>query len=167
MLSASWPFVAAAVSAATFAVALCGAAPAAVSVLLVTRVRSAAPLVRGILEQSGVLGSALVASAAALTWMLILGRAALGSRAAVLALSHPLVAVAPWMAGELLSGPSQRRLPALFAAVGLSGMSSWLLAGRDVGEELSLLHVIADALAVGLCAAGAYLAVRGRSTPAR
>ena len=79
----------------------------------------------------------------------------------MLALSHPLIAAAPWAAGELLSGPSRRRILSLLAAVGAAGSAGWLLASRDFSENPGLAHLAADAVAVGLCAAGTYLLVRG------
>jgi hypothetical protein len=157
---------------ASAAVAFVGAGPAAVAAYWTVRARAFAPLVRGTLERSCTVGAALVAAVSAVAWVLLLlrvaGGHALPAAVALLALGHPVLAVAPWFAGEILSGPSQRRALSLVAAVAVAGALSWSMASIAFMsfefEQLTLqaAAVIASGAAiVGLFAAGAYLAVRG------
>jgi hypothetical protein len=159
-------------AAASAAVAVLGAGPAAVAVYWTGRGRAFAPLARGELESSCIVGAALVAAISAVAWVLLLlrvaGGHALPAAVALLALGHPVLAVAPWFAGEILSGPSQRRALSLVAAVAVAGALSWSMASIAFMsfefEQLTLqaAAVIASGAAiVGLFAAGAYLAVRG------
>jgi hypothetical protein len=167
MIPVYWPILFIVLGGGSAAVALLAAGPTVVSVHLVTRARSFAPLVRGTLEQSCALGAAVVASLSALAWLLLLART---TAFPFLLIVHPAIAAAPWAAGELLSGPSRRRALSFFAALAAAKCSCWLLvySHHDFSDELPLWHLAADALAVGLCSAGGYLAVRGPpATPAR
>jgi hypothetical protein len=121
-------------------------------------------------------GAALVAAVSAVAWVLLLLRVAGGKElmgaVALLALGHPVLAVAPWFAGEILSGPSQRRVLSLGATIAVAGALSWAMAipALDAFEyepltvELTAaatVMIASGAALVGLSAAGTYLALRG------
>jgi hypothetical protein len=157
---------------ASAAVAFVGAGPAAVAAYWTVRARAFAPLVRGTLERSCTVGAALVAAVSAVAWVLLLlrvvGSRALPAAVALIALGHPVLAVAPWFAGETLSGPSQRRVLSLGAAIVVAGALSWAMAipALQAFEYESLtaaakVMIASGAALVGLSAAGTYLALRG------
>jgi hypothetical protein len=169
-------WIAGIIAVASVAVALLGAGPAAVAAYWIGRGRFFAPLVRGTLESSCTAGAALVAAVSAVAWVLLLLRVAGGKElmgaVALLALGHPVLAVAPWFAGEILSGPSQRRVLSLGATIAVAGALSWAMAipALDAFEyepltaELTAaatVMIASGAALVGLSAAGTYLALRG------
>jgi len=160
------------ISVVSAAVALVGVGPAAVAAYWTGRGRAFAPLVRGTLESSCTVGAALVAAVSAVAWVLLLlrvaGGRALPAAVALLALASPVLAVAPWFAGEILSGPSQRRVLSLGAAIVVAGALSWGMAipALDAFEYEPLtaaadVMIASGAALVGLSAAGTYLALRG------
>ncbi len=155
--------------------ALAVSAPAVFAIIRITARRTFAPLVRGSLERTCVLAAAGVA-AVAIT-------AQLGAAASMLAGSDdsfealvwrgfflfgaPVIAAAAWVAGEMLSGPSQQQEPALAAAAvaayaaGMIGFVAAMNADLLVGAALACA-----ATASALASTAAYLATRG-ATPAR
>ena len=110
-------------------------APAVLAAAAVSERRRDGFLVRGSLA------SACVAFAAALSGTALSAQAGWVPDGAVLA---PALAAAPWVAGEILSGPSAFRVEALLGAIAAA-------------QALSALSPVAAALA----AAGMYLAARG------
>lgn len=154
-------------AAASVGLAVVGVGHAVLVVSSLSRGRAVAPLIRGSLEQTCSLGAALISSIAALLWMVGLARIGgqSGGLVTLLALAHPLIAAGPWAAGEILSGPSRRGALSLLAAIAAAGGLSWLMASHDLGVQREPSHLAADALAVGLCSAGTYLAVRGPPRP--
>ena len=141
-------------------------APSFAAVRRVTLRRPFAPLVRGSLERCCVLGAAGLASAVACAQLL----SALSGRPweAIEILCTPwfflavppVVGLAPWVAGEVLSGPSVRQEEAFAAALA----AAWLAAAAGFGAGLpgGIPVAIASAAALStLAAAIAYLRVRG------
>jgi hypothetical protein len=164
-------------AAASMVVSLVAAGPAVVSVRLIATVRSVAPLIRGTLEQSCTLGAALVAAASALSWAVVATRTHTRPHglAFLLAASHPVIAAAPWLAGEFLSGPCRRPALSFLASNAVAAAASWGLTWLGFRwfllDEFSPLTAGAflamAAVLVGLCATGTYLAVRGPPVPGR
>jgi len=111
--------------------------PALLAAAAVSERRRIGFLVRGSLETT------IVAFAAALSGTALSAQAGLIPDGALLA---PALAAAPWVAGEILSGPSTFRVEALFGAIAAA-------------QAVSVVSPFAGALV----AAGLYLAVRGPS----
>jgi hypothetical protein len=162
------------------ALVVCG--PAFLAVCRITARRAFAPLVRGSLERACVLAAAGIAAfsivAQVSTAVLALvrcdgsceGADAFGAFFFVwggfFLLGPPSIAAAAWVAGELLSGPSLRREPALAAAAVaayLAGVAGFAASVFSLQPAASL--AVASAAAT-LSASAAYLATRG-ATQAR
>ena len=121
-------------------------APAFLTVTALTERRAAAFLVRGSVERGFVLGAAALAGAALLAELSIAPELELAACA-------PALGAVPWVAGEILSGPSAFRTEALLGAVAAAQVG--IAAGAAAGSPL------AGALLGALAAAGMYLEARG------
>jgi hypothetical protein len=117
---------------------LAAPAEALLAVSALTRRRPAAFLVRGSVERGCVLGASALAGG-----MLALQLALFPELP--LAACAPALAVAPWVAGEILSGPSAFRIEALLGAI----------AAAQLGA------VLGSPLPGAIAAAAVYLEVRG------
>jgi len=132
-------------------------APTWLTVASLTARRAFAPIVRGSVETLCVLAAAGVSAASALAQVASLS---LDADAVWFCLiGPPALAAAPWVAGELLSGPSQDPLSSLAAAAAIAQPAA-LLGCAAVGPA-------AGAVCGAACAALVYLRVRGAPTPAR
>lgn len=139
------------------------AAPTFFTVAHVCAARPHAPLVRGSLERACVLAASGIAVIAAFIGAVIAaGELAIPAFGLLFpsALLPPLVGLAPWTAGEILSGPSQR--PELSLAASLC--TAYLAAALGFFLLIPLGWPVALVAAGGSSAAlssGAYLAARG------
>jgi hypothetical protein len=132
-------------------------APTWFTVASLTARRAFAPIVRGSVETLCVLAAAAISAASALAQVASLS---LDADAVWFCLiGPPAFAAAPWVAGELLSGPSQDPLSSLAAAAAIAQPAA-LLGFAAVGPA-------AGAICGAACAALVYLRVRGAPTPAR
>jgi hypothetical protein len=174
-MSALIPYVAGTALATAFSTGLL-ALPAAIGVRRLIRARLQAPFSRDAVERNLVLASALAGAAGA---VLCADGAALaaapfpqgsGEMAALLlgfVAPAPLAAV-PWVAGEMLSGPSLRSWRSLAASVAVACALSWATFAwlwpnepqADLSPELALIQFMACIVAA-LGAGQTYLALRG------
>jgi hypothetical protein len=152
------------IAAACFAVAL--TAPSFATVRRVTLRRPFAPLVRGSVERCCVLAATGVASALACAELLrALSRLSYESIEIVCTpwfflVVPPVIGLAPWVAGEVLSGPSVRQEESFAAALAAAYVAA--AAGFGVGLAVGMPWGIASAAALStIVAAVAYLRVRG------
>ncbi len=154
-MSALIPYVAGTALATAFFSTCLLALPAVIAVRRVIRARLQAPFSRDAVERNLVLASALVGAAGA---VLCADGAALAAvafppesgRAAALLLGFvspaPLAAV-PWVAGEMLSGPSLRSWRSLAASVAVACAIGWATFAwlwpnepkADLSPELALI----------------------------
>lgn len=104
-----------------------------------TRRRPAAFLVRGSVERAAVFGASLAAAAVTALELSLWPELSPASCA-------PALASAPWLAGEILSGPSAFRFEGLLGAAAAAHLVAALLQSPALGA---------------LAAAAVYLAVRG------
>ena len=150
------------------------ALPAVIGVRRLVERRLLAPFTRDRMERTLVLASSLLGAAGAVACSDLPAGFHDGRMASLLLgfiAPVPLGAV-PWAAGELLSGASLRRWLALTAAVAASCATSWAayaLCFENDGFRLSAetgLMQLASGVVSGLCAAHAYLAVRGEPVEA-
>ena len=174
-MTALVPVVAGTTFATLFSAALL-ALPAILAVRRLVERRLVAPFARDRVERALVLASSLAGAAGAvacsdLSASLTSETGQFASLLLGFVAPVPLAAV-PWAAGELLSGASIRRWLALTAAVAASCATSWtayaLCFSNDFlrfEPELGLMH-LASGVVSGLCAAHAYLAVRGEQVQA-
>lgn len=147
------------------------ALPAVLGVRRLLWRRIQAPFDRDRLERNLVLASAIAGAAGAVVWA-DLAAVLAGERGEFAGLLLGLLApvqlgAVPWVTGELLSGASLRRWLGLAAAAATScaiGWASFALCfasrGLTLSPEIGLIQLSA-CVASGLCAAHAYLAVRG------
>lgn len=179
-MSALIPYFAGTALATLFSGALL-ALPPVLGALRLIGARLLAPLARDAVERNLVLAAALAGAVGAVACadVAALGAARWpndsGEMATLLqgfVAPAPLAAV-PWVAGELLSGPSLHRWRSLSASLATCCAISWgvfaLLwpggARADLSPELALIQLAASAVAA-LAAGHAYLAVRGEPTAA-
>ena len=120
--------------------------PAFLTVAALTERRAAAFLVRGSVERNFVVAASALAGAALLAELSLLPELDLGACA-------PALGTVPWVAGEILSGPSAFRTEALLGAVAAAQVG--IAAGAAAGSPLL------GALLGALAAAGMYLEARG------
>lgn len=144
------------------------AGPAVVATHWLSRGREAALLVRGPLEQHCTVAAALFAALGTAGWILALLRG-LSVRefvpgAVMLTFASPAIAVAPWVAGELLAGPSRRRFVSLGAAVvAAAGVCCGAAAaGAALHLEMFRADLLATAVLASVASCAAYRLVRGQ-----
>lgn len=146
------------------------ALPAVVAVRRLVERRLLAPFGRDRTERTLVLASSLLGAAGAVACANLAAAGFDDGRFASMLLGFvapaPLAAV-PWAAGELMSGASLRRWLALTAAVAASCATSWAAFALcfenyalRFSPEIGLMQ-LASGVISGLCAARAYLSVRG------
>ena len=144
------------------------AGPSFAAVRRVTWSRPYPPLVRGSLERAAVLAAAGLAGAVVCGQILgVLSRVITSyERFEWLAtpifflVAPPVIGLAPWAAGEVLSGPSERQEESLAAAIA----AAWLAAaaGFGVGLIAGIPTALAAAAALSIVLSViAYLRVRG------
>jgi hypothetical protein len=144
------------------------AGPSFLAVSSLTAKRPFAPLVRGSLERSCVLAAAgLAAVSAAGQVLLIAGWFAvtidqleLFATPLFFLLAPPIAGAAPWVAGEMLSGPSRRDEESLAAALATAYLAAALGFGVALPAGLAAALAAAGASAT-ILAAFVYLAARG------
>lgn len=142
--------------------------PAFGAVRRVTSARRYAPLVRGSLERTVVLAAAGLAAAVVCAQIFGVLTATIASydRFELLAtpvfflVAPPVIGVAPWVAGEVLSGPSERQEESFAAAIA----AAWLAAAAGFGVGLPAgipIALVAAAAFSTVISTIAYLRVRG------
>ena len=150
------------------------------SFLIVSRLSTArpfAPLVRGSVERLCVLAGSGVAAISisaqfifALFWLSPpLAGVELWAAPAFFLFAPPVLGLAPWVAGEVLSGPSRRQEESLAAALAAAYLFAALAFGAFLSAGL-VSALLAAAAAATVAPAFAYLSVRGPETsrlPAR
>ena len=146
------------------AVASALAGPSFVAVSRVTRARPIGPLVRGSLERCCVLAAAGLAAAggaAQLVWVVgCFGGDEQLATPLFFLLLPPALGAAPWVAGELLSGPSRRPEESFAAALATAYGGGAIAFGTALPAGVPAALAAAAALGAVL-AALAYLRVRG------
>jgi hypothetical protein len=179
-MSALIPYVAGTALLTFFSGALL-ALPPVLGALRLIRARLMAPFARDALERNLVLAAALAGAVGAVVCAdgVALGDARWPNVTCELAAflqgfvaPAPLAAV-PWVAGELLSGPSLHRWRSLFASLATSCAISWGLfawtwpgeARADLSPEVAIIQLAASAV-TALAAGYAYLALRGEPSVA-
>ena len=103
--------------------------PAAAACAYVTRRRAVAPLLRGSLERASGLGASLWGALSILALEAVIAHAAGAFRlqpyGMLLVGFSPVLGLVPWLAGEMISGPSRRAPLALAASVTLAAAAGW------------------------------------------
>lgn len=154
------------------------ALPAVLGVQRLITKRWATPFERNAVERQAVLFASLLGAVGAVAvsdglGLLFAGGTSLGGIASIfLCFIAPVpLATVPWMAGEVLSGASERSWSSWLAAVAASCVVSWIVFAINWKDYfdwhtpfLTRLVVIqfAGAALAALAAAGAYLLTRGR-----
>jgi len=144
------------------------AGPAFLAVSRVTQARAFAPLVRGSLERTLVLASAgLAAGCVAAQVLELAARFAVNfdqleafATVPFFLFAPPVLGLAPWAAGEVLSGPSRRQDESLAAAMATAYLAAALAFGMAIPGGVAAALAAAGSSAT-LLAATAYLCTRG------
>jgi hypothetical protein len=140
--------------------------PGVVAVRWLVENRAVGFLIRGSLERACIYGVGLGTCVALIVQAGLLAADDPWFGVALLGLAAPpLLAVAPWVTGEVLSGPSERPMLALAASLATSTLVSWSAVFVAVSgphlPRLPLHCAIAGATAV--LSSAAYLHARGRA----
>jgi hypothetical protein len=155
--------------AAVFSTALL-AMPAVLAVRWLMRRRREAPLERGTVERNFVLASAVIGGIGAVAWSDAIAHALVDVQLASILLGFvapiPLASVS-WVAGEALSGPSERPWLSLLASAAASSVAGWLayaICWKDAHTFVPAMALIqlSAAIAGGLTSAHMYLTTRGQ-----
>jgi hypothetical protein len=144
------------------------AGPSFATVRRVTSARPYPPLVRGSLERTAVLAAAGLAAAVVCAEILGVLQALIDSydRFEFLAtpvfflVAPPVIGVAPWVAGELLTGPSKRQEESFAAAVAAAYLAAAAGFGAGLLGGIPIALVAAAAFSTVISTV-AYLGVRG------
>jgi hypothetical protein len=143
------------------------AAPSFLAVARVSRARTFAPLVRGSLERACVLAAAGIAAASVFAQVILAAGYEfsidqLDSAAVRLffLVGPPILGLAPWAAGELLSGASARQEESFAAALSTAYLAAAMGFGLAIPAGVPIALVGAASAATVLSAV-AYLCTRG------